>query len=179
MYHVPPQTMREDWASLLACMHIEWSRSSCALLSRRRTSPRLSHLPTWAMCSCWGHRQLEAAGAAIRAEDGAKKDKDQRRKKRGKEKASWLLGGDKRHGPGGGDCVRKAVDMIGRCKRPRLCPPRWTGARTVCSPATAARLLFYRTVVLNGCVHPPCPALLKYPVVLGPKSLAVQHAATG
>lgn len=95
----------------------------------------------------------------------------------GDKKANWILGGvcvsvlgAERHRQEAGECVRWAVDVIGRCNGPCLCPPSWTGAKNVCSHVRL--LLFYQSVVLyhsylaveqmQGGVHHPFP-----PVVLG------------
>lgn len=68
----------------------------------------------------------------------------------GDKKANWILGGvcvsvlgAERHRQEAGECVRWAVDVIGRCNGPCLCPPSWTGAKNVCSHVRL--LLFYQS----------------------------------
>lgn len=110
------------------------------------TAHRLSHLPPRGQCA--------HAGAA---------DRDPK-------KANWLLGGvptqhvclvailclrGGRHRQEAGECVRPAVDVIGRCNLPMSVSAKLDRGETVCSHAM---LLFYQTASARWCAPIPCRA---------------------
>lgn len=143
MYHVDAT----GWST-----QISNDRAACAVDWHCWTAHPLSHLPHVGNVLMLGLQRWSTSPQPLQ-------DRQQQIEKEEKQIRFWVVCPTcRRHRQEAGECVKPAVDVIGRCNGPCLCPPSWTGARLSVPMSGLPGYCFIRLQVQGG-VHPsPCRA---------------------